>query len=340
MAGAAPAGREERSAIYRRIAARPKADLPRPGGVRRRISLAPARRRPHDAPTRQPGDGRCSSASSTSSRSASARRRATPWGRCSPPRASSTLLRAGHRPHSRRGPPRPARLPAARQPRLHRQGPRHRPRGDPRPRRLHPRGLRRRPRRGRARRDRCRTAHRRPRPRPARLRPATPTSSSTTAPPSPATPTAWCCWPGTPRGNLHAQETYYSVGGGFVLTARELGRPPADAAGPPVPYPFATAAEMLAMARASGLGIAAMKRANELTRRGAADTRRRPRPALGGDVGLHRPRPRRPAGRAARRPAGAPPRRRDPRRPARRARPQPRPRRTRSTTGSRSTPSP
>jgi L-serine dehydratase len=71
-------------------------------------------------------------------------------------------------------------------------------------------------------------------------------------------------------GHLHLEETYYSVGGGFVLTARELGRPPAAAAGPPVPYPFRTAAEMLAMAAASGLSIAAMKRANELVHRDRA----------------------------------------------------------------------
>jgi L-serine dehydratase len=65
-------------------------------------------------------------------------------------------------------------------------------------------------------------------------------------------------------GNLHAQETYYSVGGGFVLTARELERPAADGAAKPVPYPFRSAAEMLVMARDSGLSIAEMKRANEL----------------------------------------------------------------------------
>jgi L-serine dehydratase len=66
-------------------------------------------------------------------------------------------------------------------------------------------------------------------------------------------------------------ETYYSIGGGFVRSAAEIahGEPPDD--GPPVPYPFRTAAEMLAMGEASGLSIAAMKRANELTRRSAAN---------------------------------------------------------------------
>jgi L-serine dehydratase len=66
------------------------------------------------------------------------------------------------------------------------------------------------------------------------------------------------------RGNLHARETYYSVGGGFVLTEGELVR--RDSAGPSrdVPWPFRTAAEMLVMARDSRMSIAAMKRANEL----------------------------------------------------------------------------
>jgi L-serine dehydratase len=71
-------------------------------------------------------------------------------------------------------------------------------------------------------------------------------------------------------GNLYLTETYYSVGGGFVVTARELGRPTAEAGARPAPYPFATAAEMLAMARSSGLTIAAMKRANERAHRDAA----------------------------------------------------------------------
>jgi L-serine dehydratase len=68
------------------------------------------------------------------------------------------------------------------------------------------------------------------------------------------------------RGALRLTETYYSVGGGFVLTARELDHPPRRDEGPAVPFPFDSAAAMLAMARESGLGIAAMKRANELAR--------------------------------------------------------------------------
>lgn len=65
-------------------------------------------------------------------------------------------------------------------------------------------------------------------------------------------------------------ETYYSIGGGFVRLAAEIEHGEAPDSGPPVPYPFRTAAEMLEMGAASGLSIAAMKRANELTRRDAA----------------------------------------------------------------------
>lgn len=75
------------------------------------------------------------------------------------------------------------------------------------------------------------------------------------------------------QGDVILSETYYSIGGGFVLTDAEL----ADAAGDKakaradVPYPFETAEEMLAMAKSSGQSIAQMKRANELTVRSAAE---------------------------------------------------------------------
>jgi L-serine dehydratase len=57
-------------------------------------------------------------------------------------------------------------------------------------------------------------------------------------------------------------ETYFSIGGGFVVTAAELGQEDADGGGN-VPFPFRTAAEMVAMARASALSVAQMKRRNE-----------------------------------------------------------------------------
>jgi L-serine dehydratase len=59
-------------------------------------------------------------------------------------------------------------------------------------------------------------------------------------------------------------ETYYSIGGGFVVTAQERGAPKAAATASSWPYPFANAATMLRMARESGFSIAQMKRANEI----------------------------------------------------------------------------
>ena len=72
-------------------------------------------------------------------------------------------------------------------------------------------------------------------------------------------------------GNLHFSETYYSVGGGFVLTERELERQGGTIPVPDVPYPFRTGAEMLSLAAESGKSIAEMKRANERKFRSAAD---------------------------------------------------------------------
>jgi len=73
------------------------------------------------------------------------------------------------------------------------------------------------------------------------------------------------------RGNLFLQETYYSIGGGFVMTARELDE--RDTGGAAAfreekkqagyPYPFGSAAEMLRMGQSSGKSIAEMKHANE-----------------------------------------------------------------------------
>ena len=70
------------------------------------------------------------------------------------------------------------------------------------------------------------------------------------------------------EGDVILRETYYSVGGGFVLTEAELAQGKDTDDGPPVPYPFKTAAEMLEMAEHSGKSIAAMKRANEIARGG------------------------------------------------------------------------
>jgi L-serine dehydratase len=71
------------------------------------------------------------------------------------------------------------------------------------------------------------------------------------------------------------RETYYSVGGGFVLTEAELAQKDeagtdlhAEKAAHAFPYPFGTAREMLAMGKASGKTIAQMKRANEAVMHG------------------------------------------------------------------------
>ena len=65
------------------------------------------------------------------------------------------------------------------------------------------------------------------------------------------------------QGDVILQETYYSIGGGFVVTEAEQSGDAPKVAQKPVPYPFRTAAEMLDMAAASGKSIAQMKRANE-----------------------------------------------------------------------------
>jgi len=66
--------------------------------------------------------------------------------------------------------------------------------------------------------------------------------------------------------NTLLSETYYSVGGGFVQDEAERQAAVAEGKAKPkldVPYPFATAAEMLEMGKRSGLTVAEMKRANE-----------------------------------------------------------------------------
>lgn len=73
------------------------------------------------------------------------------------------------------------------------------------------------------------------------------------------------------QGDAILEETYYSIGGGFVLTAEELSRGADATDGPPVPYPFESAAEMLGMCSEAGLDVAGLKRANELSRLPAAE---------------------------------------------------------------------
>jgi len=73
-------------------------------------------------------------------------------------------------------------------------------------------------------------------------------------------------------GRLVLQETYYSIGGGFVVNDEELAVTlhektddhVADMRDHGYPFPFSTARQMLAMGQASGLSISQMKRANEV----------------------------------------------------------------------------
>ena len=63
-------------------------------------------------------------------------------------------------------------------------------------------------------------------------------------------------------GQTILHEVYYSIGGGFIRRADEMGQVD-ETANADHPYPFTTAAEMLAMGAQSGLTIAQMQRQNE-----------------------------------------------------------------------------
>lgn len=69
-------------------------------------------------------------------------------------------------------------------------------------------------------------------------------------------------------GSIVDRETYYSVGGGFVET--EGGPAARDEAGGAMPYPFSSAAELLAIGRRTGLAICEIVLANELASRAEA----------------------------------------------------------------------
>lgn len=78
------------------------------------------------------------------------------------------------------------------------------------------------------------------------------------------------------QGDVIFHRIYYSIGGGFVLTDDELARKGHEGRSddaPAVPFPFASAAEMLAMAASSGKSIAQMKHDNERVYRTDAEIR-------------------------------------------------------------------
>ena len=74
------------------------------------------------------------------------------------------------------------------------------------------------------------------------------------------------------QGDVLLQETYYSIGGGFVVTEAEQALEPVlDARDATRPYPFESAKMMLDMAAKSGKSIADLKRTNELSHMGVAE---------------------------------------------------------------------
>jgi L-serine dehydratase len=67
-------------------------------------------------------------------------------------------------------------------------------------------------------------------------------------------------------GETLADSTWYSTGGGFIASQRQLERPVRDdivSAGPDVPHPFISAAELLDICHATGASIDAVILANE-----------------------------------------------------------------------------
>ena len=75
-------------------------------------------------------------------------------------------------------------------------------------------------------------------------------------------------------GAICLSQTYYSIGGGFIVTGEELDggeNGAVDGPGTQVPFPFESAASMLRMAGESRRSIAAMMLANERTLRSEAE---------------------------------------------------------------------
>jgi L-serine dehydratase len=72
---------------------------------------------------------------------------------------------------------------------------------------------------------------------------------------------------GGPTGTV--AQTYYSVGGGFILT--DADPPSGSEANRDVPFPFTTSAELLSMADRAGLSLAALQRENERAARTDAE---------------------------------------------------------------------
>nr|WP_255527027.1 L-serine ammonia-lyase [Nodosilinea sp. LEGE 07088] len=74
-------------------------------------------------------------------------------------------------------------------------------------------------------------------------------------------------------GAVLRDRTYYSVGGGFVVNEQAAASDRLELHQSPLPYPFTTAAQLLAQCHQSGLSISQIMLANELTWRAEAEIR-------------------------------------------------------------------
>lgn len=76
-------------------------------------------------------------------------------------------------------------------------------------------------------------------------------------------------------GGVIADETWFSTGGGFIATRKQLEKPVEDdilPVGDPVPHEFTSAAQLLSICAAEGLAIAEVIAANEDAKRPRAET--------------------------------------------------------------------
>ena len=82
--------------------------------------------------------------------------------------------------------------------------------------------------------------------------------------------TAWSDQPDTP---VLSERTYYSIGGGFVVSDDGDGHPVLVEDSTPVPYPFRTGTELLAHCTRHGSSVSEVMLANECARRTEAEVR-------------------------------------------------------------------
>jgi len=75
-------------------------------------------------------------------------------------------------------------------------------------------------------------------------------------------------------GEVLREGVFYSVGGGFIVSAEEFASATSETGGRMVPYPFASGAELLATAATHGLTIAELVMANEVALLGTAGINR------------------------------------------------------------------